>query len=151
MTQTVYSTRNPMPITIYPYKFRGSWVFDLPEKHLDKEAFVQGADKIIDYITRDIVGAEDGFVLVFSENPIVNCTHTLTFLRSEFGGSWYRLIVSKTQYIDGWICPALFKFFPTAPDYIYVSVEEDTCLYNRWTNKLTKMFSFKKPNVLVES
>jgi hypothetical protein len=136
-----------MPLAIYPYKFKGSWVFDFPEKYLDKEAFVQGADKIIDYITRDIAGAEDGFVLVFSDTPIVNSNYTLTFLRSEFGGSWYRL-VTETQFIDGWLCPALFKFFPKAPECIYVAVREDTCLYNRWTNKLTKMFSFKKPNVL---
>jgi hypothetical protein len=139
-----------MPLAIYPYKFKGSWVFDFPYKNLDKEAFVQGADKIIDYLTKDIQGAEDGFVLVFSENPIVNETHHLTFLKSEFGGSWYRLTISETEYIDGWLCPALFKFFTVAPKRIYVSVREDTCLYNRWINKMTKMFSFKKPNVLRE-
>ena len=139
-----------MPLTIYPYKFKGSWVFDCVERSLDKEAFVQGADKIVDAITKDIKGAEDGFVLEFSNEPMLGTTHSLTFLRSEFGGSWYRLEIDDAhgEYIDGWLCPALFKFFPQAPKYIFVCAREDTCLYNRWTNKLTKLFSFKKPNVM---
>jgi hypothetical protein len=139
-----------MPLTIYPYKFKGSWVFDCVERNLDKEAFVQGADKILDVITKDIKGAEDGFVLEFSNKSIVGSTYFLTFLRSEFGGSWYRLVVNEAsgEYIDGWLCPALFKFFPQAPKHIFICVREDNCLYNRWMNKLTKLFSFKKPNVM---
>ena len=72
-------------ITICPYKFKGSWVFDSPGHGLDKEAFVQGADKILDYVTKNINGAEDGFVLSVSSTPMVGSMYILSRLGSEFG------------------------------------------------------------------
>jgi len=130
--------------SIHPYKFKGIWVFDNPARNLDKEAFVQGADKILDYISKDIAGAADGFMLTFSPFPVKGSKFVVSFLKAEFGGSWYQL---EGTDIQGWLCPALFKFFDTAPAKLFLTVEED-CLYNRWVNKFNKMFSRKKPNVM---
>ena len=33
---------------------------------------------------------------------------------------WYEESVSKAR---GWLCPALFRYFATAPDSLYVRVE----------------------------
>jgi len=133
-----------MLFTIYPYFFKKTWVFDNKKLNLDKEAFVQGADVIIEYISHYIEGAKDGFALTFSSERMINSHYSLTFIKSEMGGSWYQLDGTDLQ---GWLCPALFKFFPTAPERIYVSVAQD-CLISRWMNKLTKIFSKKNPLVM---
>jgi len=56
-------------IAIYPYKYKGLWVFDDERAGLVKEPFVSGADIIIDRMTAHIPGAENGFRLLFSANP----------------------------------------------------------------------------------
>ncbi len=38
----------------------------------------------------------------------------------ESGGTWY---YSDHYKMEGWLCPALFKYFPTAPREIYVRAE----------------------------
>lgn len=130
--------------TIYPYKFKGSWVFDDQKRGLDKEAFVQGADKILDIISRGIPNAQDGFEVTFSADYFENAPYRITFLHPEFGGNWYRL---DGYDVHGWLCPALFKFFPQAPPKIYIMVGRE-CLTNILINKFTKVFSRKKPNVM---
>jgi hypothetical protein len=36
------------------------------------------------------------------------------------GGNWYRADVPPSE---GWLCPALFRYFETAPQEIYVRAE----------------------------
>ena len=31
--------------------------------------------------------------------------------------------MTEAPYIEGWLCPALFKYFPVAPDTLYVKAE----------------------------
>src|SRR3712207_8154527 len=40
--------------------------------------------------------------------------------RTESGGTWYRDEATKAE---GWLCPALFKYFETAPEKIYAKAE----------------------------
>ena len=105
---------------IAPYKYHGMWVFDDPQVGLDKEPFVSGADTMIDRITAEIPRAEEGFRMVFSENPFPGYMAKLERRREEFGGTWYEWTDTG---MEGWLCPALFKYFEEAPKEIYVRVE----------------------------
>jgi hypothetical protein len=104
---------------IAPYKFQGFWVFDDPAVGLCQEPFVSGADDIIDILTQDIPDAASGFKLVFSPQPFPGFTARFDWNRPELGGNWY---VWTDRGIEGWLCPALFKYFETAPKALYVKV-----------------------------
>ena len=107
-------------MVISPYKHHGMWVFDDPAVGLSKEPFIAGIDTMIDKITADIPDAERGFRAVFSASPFPGYTHKLEWRRQESGGNWY---YNDTYKMEGWLCPALFKYFPTAPREIYVRAE----------------------------
>ncbi len=102
---------------ISPYKSQGFWVFDDPSVGLRQEPFVSGADDIMDLLTEDIPNAADGFKLVFSPQPFPGSTARFAWNRPEHGGNWYSW---AERGIEGWLCPALFKYFETAPKEIYV-------------------------------
>jgi hypothetical protein len=104
---------------IAPYKFEDFWVFDDPGVGLLREPFVSGADHIIDILTEHIPNAATGFKLVFSPQPFPGYTARFTWNREEHGGNWYSW---PERSIEGWLCPALFKYFETAPSEIYVEV-----------------------------
>jgi hypothetical protein len=42
-------------------------------------------------------------------------------VKEEYDGYWYRV---EDQSAEGWLCPALFKYFETAPETIYVKAEQ---------------------------
>jgi hypothetical protein len=44
----------------------------------------------------------------------------LEWKREEYGGNWY---FSSEFKMEGWLCPALFKYFDNAPKEIYVKAE----------------------------
>lgn len=101
---------------IHPYKFQGLWVFDDADAGLVKEPFVSGADEIIDQLVMNIPDAEQGFNLLFSDIPFPG--HQITFERrqEEAGGYWY---YAPSLDMEGWLCPALFKYFQEAPVKLY--------------------------------
>jgi len=43
--------------------------------------------------------------------------------REEYGGNWY---YSKDLDMEGWLCPALFKYFDNAPEKIYTQFKPVT-------------------------
>ena len=104
---------------IAPYKFEDFWVFDDPSVGLLKEPFVSGADRIIDILTEHLPDAASGFKLIFSPQPFPGYTACFTWNRPEHGGNWYTW---AERGIEGWLCPALFKYFEAAPEAIYVQV-----------------------------
>ena len=105
---------------IYPYKYQGLWVFDDEKVGLVQEPFVSGADAIIEHWASQIPDAEKGFRLVFSANPFPGFTAQLDWRREEFGGNWY---YSRDLTKEGWLCPALLKYFEVAPKSIYARFE----------------------------
>jgi hypothetical protein len=105
---------------IVPYRYEGMWVFDDPRVGLDKEPFVSGADTMIDSLVVDLPDADKGFRLLFSASPFPGFTAKLEWRREEYGGNWY---FSPDFQIEGWLCPALFKYFDKAPKEIYVKAE----------------------------
>jgi hypothetical protein len=101
---------------IAPYRHLGMWVFDDARVGLTQEPFVSGADIIIDELVRDIPNAEKGFRLLFSPTPFPGRTLHIQWVREEHGGNWYRW---EDRQMDGWLCPALFRYFTEAPRDIY--------------------------------
>jgi len=104
---------------IAPYKFQDMWVFDDPGVGLRQEPFVSGADRIIDILTKEIPDATNGFNLVFSPRPFPGSDARFVRGRPEHGGTWYSW---PDRGIEGWLCPALFKYFEAAPEELYVKV-----------------------------
>lgn len=99
-----------------PVKARGLWVFDDPAVGLRQEPFVSGADAIIDRLVQQIPDAESGFTLVFSAQPFPGFQAEFEWRREEFKGNWYYCPTLKRE---GWLCPALLKYFDCAPKRIY--------------------------------
>lgn len=104
---------------IVPYRWEGMWVFDDASVGLDKEPFVSGADEIIDRLVADIPDASSGFRLIFSATPFPGASIELDWAREEYGGNWYTL---PALGMEGWLCPALFKYFDSAPPKIHAQV-----------------------------
>lgn len=105
---------------IYPYYDRGIWAFDDEKAGLVREPFVAGVPAMIDTLVREIPRAREGFRLIFSESPFPGYQVRIDLLRSESGGNWYRW---EEQNQEGWLCPALFKYFAEAPRAIYCRAE----------------------------
>lgn len=106
--------------TISPYKHCGMWVFDDERKGLEREPFVSGADTMIDRLVSEIAGAQTGFVMVFTSSPFPGAQVRLKWQRGESGGNWYYC----PQYdLEGWLCPALLKYFDEAPAEIWVEAK----------------------------
>lgn len=129
---------------IFPYRRNGMWMFDDPAVGLREELFVSGIDKIIETLTTalGIVDAHDGFRLIFSGTMFPGYTTHMehigvdptshipplkkggkpTFIPVQQRGNWYRHPETGMQ---GWLCPALLKYFDTPPEIIYVKIEAD--------------------------
>ena len=107
-------------MVIAPYKHNGMWVFDDPAVGLNKEPFIAGIDTMIDKMTANIRDPQNGFRAVFSASAFPGYTEKLEWRRSESGGNWY---YSDHYKMEGWLCPALFKYFAEAPKEIYVRAE----------------------------
>ena len=105
---------------IAPYKYQGTWVFDDAAVGLLREPFVAGADTIIDVLMEGIPEAERGCRIVFSAEPFPGFQARMVRDRAEYGGTWYRW---PERAMEGWLCPALFKYFPEAPEEIYVQAQ----------------------------
>lgn len=107
-------------MVISPYKTQGVWAFDDADKGLQREPFVGQANAFIDALTAGTPGAETGFRLMFSAGPFPGFALSFTRVREEFDGHWYEC---DQLGGEGWLCPALFKYFDTAPARLYVKSE----------------------------
>jgi hypothetical protein len=105
---------------IAPYKCNGFWVFDDPAVGLRQEPFIAGADTIIDVLTEKLPAAEQGFRLTFAPASFPGYQARFIRDRGEHGGTWYKWPERK---MEGWLCPALFKYFAEAPAEIYVQAQ----------------------------
>ena len=106
---------------ISPYWYSGTWVFDDPSTALVQEPFVSGVPEMINELVADIPNARQGFRLLFSPAPFPGFQRKLTWVRPEFDGNWYQMEQPK---LEGWLCPALFRYFSVAPAVLYVNAEE---------------------------
>ena len=79
-----------------------------------------GVPEMIDILVNDIPNAKNGFKLYFSDKPFPGYQRKVTWLREEMDGNWYRFDGTD---LEGWLCPALFHYFDSAPAEIYVRAE----------------------------
>jgi hypothetical protein len=105
---------------IVPYRHASTWVFDDPRVGLTQEPFVSGIPEMIDVMVADIPNAETGFRLLFSSAPFPGYQVQLEKVRAEYEGTWYRWTDNNAE---GWLCPALFLYYPEAPALLYAKAE----------------------------
>ena len=105
---------------IAPYWHAGTWVFDDPDRDLDKEPFVEGIPQMINDLVQEIPNAQAGFRLLFSTAPFPGYQRRIEWVREDMEGNWYRTVEPP---MEGWLCPALFEFFEAAPREIFVKAE----------------------------
>jgi hypothetical protein len=112
---------NNILMVIAPYWYQGTWVFDDEDKGLVKEPFVSGVPEMIDVLVQDIPDARKGFRLIFSAGPFPGYQKELAWVREDFNGNWYR---TEDPPMEGWLCPALLKYFGEPPEKIFVKAEQ---------------------------
>lgn len=105
---------------IKPYLWEGVWVFDDPNVGLVKEALVGGTDAIIDLATASIPNASKGFITLFSAGYFPDATIVLEWVREDNGGNVY---LWPEKNMEGWLCPALQKYFQNPPEKLYIQVK----------------------------
>jgi len=105
---------------IAPYRHLDMWVFDDPRVGLSQEPFVGGADTMLDRVTSVIAGAENGFVLVFSGESFPGFQFHLEWIRPDGSGNVY---YSKELDAEGWLCPALLRYFDSVPSNLFIQVK----------------------------
>jgi hypothetical protein len=119
---------------IRPYNYSGLWVFDddQPPRNrrngqggpLVREPFVAGIDTMIDRVVADLPN-RDQFIAVFSAEPFPGAQIVLEWVRGDREdrtgeGNWYHW---QETGMEGWLCPALFRYFETAPDRMYIQIK----------------------------
>jgi len=107
-------------LVIAPYRYNGTWVFDDEQAGLVREPFVAGVPEMIDVLVKDIPHAAEGFRLTFSAQPFPGFQKKLTWLRGDMGGNYYQL---DDPPMEGWLCPALMKYYDQAPAELYVKAD----------------------------
>jgi hypothetical protein len=115
----LYRPSNSLMV-IVPYEYGGTWVFDDAATGLVREPFVAGVPEMINVLVQDIPGATNGFRMLFSTQPFPGHQKRLTWLRPEGGGNYYRM---DDPPMEGWLCPALFRYYREAPKELYVKAE----------------------------
>jgi hypothetical protein len=107
-------------LVIAPYYYQGSWVFDDQSVGLKREPFVAGVPEMIDELTKDVPDARNGFRLLFSAREFPGFQKQLSWLRGDRGGNYYKM---SDPPMEGWLCPALFKYYTDPPPNLYVKAE----------------------------
>ena len=112
-------------MAIYPYKQGGLWMIDDEKAGLYKEPLIEGTDNIIDRVIaiKGLKSPETGFRLMFSSAEFPRYDFKFDWVREGEGGNWYR---SEELQMDGWLCPALFRYFEKAPKHIFARFEDTT-------------------------
>jgi hypothetical protein len=76
---------------------------------------------MLDWLSTAIPDAQQGFRLLFSVQPFEGQQATFSWVRADsVEGNWYR---SDETGVEGWLCPALFWYFPEAPPKLFVRAE----------------------------
>lgn len=106
-------------LTIQPYRRGSVWVFDDEKVGLHAEPFVGEINTMINamLVRKGLIPSEP-FTALFSASAFPGVGMILRHLRGDMGGNWYN---DTSTGLEGWLCPALFKYFVAAPKVIYVA------------------------------
>jgi len=107
-------------LVIAPYRYNGTWVFDDPRFGLVREPFVAGVPEMIDVLVADIPNADQGFRLTISAKKFPGFQKQLEWVRGDMDGNYYKI---DDPPMEGWICPAMFKYYEKPPAELYVKAE----------------------------
>jgi hypothetical protein len=119
------ATHNAIRV-IEPYYTGSTWAFDDEAVGLHREPFVSGVPEVLTQLVQNIPNAKSkGFQLFFSSTPFPDYQLHAERTNDEFSGVWYTVKSSDsvTTGAKGWLCPALFKYFDTAPKDLYIRAE----------------------------
>ena len=142
-----------MVMTLYPYWTGRCWVFDDPATNLAREAFVMGISEMISRVVaiKGIPRPEAGFALSFAAAPfaghdvVVDGQRPGDHADEENAGNWYAGDVAGA-WMEGWLCPALFKYFDEAPQRLFVRCEPLPEGVNpRWENPSSEAMRYVGP------
>lgn len=115
---------NSFAVVLFPYKHQDLWVFDDARVGLVREPFVQGVPEILESLLKrkriPLAEAARGFSLTFAATHFQQADTIADWVSEENGGNWYETREDKRR---GWLCPALYRYFPEAPPTLWVSVE----------------------------
>ncbi|MCW3112706.1 MAG: hypothetical protein JWR18_1102 [Segetibacter sp.] len=106
---------------IRPYRWQNMWVFDDERVGLVKEPFVMRIPEIINKAVAHLPNPAAGFTVLFNNTGLPSADVVLRKLDIDSGGSWYE---QEGTGMKGWLCPALFKYYPQAPERLYIKVSE---------------------------
>jgi len=102
----------------------GVWSFNDILTNLRNEPFVGETNDLIDAMVlesgRTLERASKGIALIFSAGPFPGAQCALTLEETCPSGTTY--ICDKFK-LKPWLCPAFFKYFPTAPERLYAMVK----------------------------
>ena len=102
----------------------GIWSFNDESTDLMNEPFVGETNDLIDAMVLEsgykLESAANGIALIFSANHFPGAQCELTLTETSPNGSTYRCPKFK---LNPWLCPALFKYFPKAPQKLYAMVK----------------------------
>lgn len=104
---------------IHPRWEDGALVFDDRERGLLREPFVAGADTALGHLAARVDGCSKGFTLIFSDSEFPGHQAVMKWQSEEYGGNWYTF---EELNMTGWLCPALLKYFDSAPERIYIEI-----------------------------
>jgi len=115
-------------LIIFPFKEHGTWMFTDESVGLNREPFVGNINKMIDILTKSIPDAEKGFKLTFSKEFFPGYQTIVTWVKAEGGGNIYQmfdpeLLFNNPEPLEGWLCPAMYKYLNPAPTHMYLLTE----------------------------
>jgi len=101
------------------------WVFDDPSKNIWQEAFVNGADTLIDIIIGKY-SSNNNYVLLFSDKPFQDSVKIYLNRHQDKdpktnGTHWTQKNLNRQL----WLCPTLFDYYETTPQNLYFSVKSN--------------------------
>ena len=110
-------------LVLRPYAIGPNWAFDDAAAGLKREALIAGVPEILNELSKSIPKAREGFLLTFSAEEFPTAQLKLTRVRLENGGAWYRTDTPGFPVLEGWLCPAIFKYFAAPPEHLYVRAD----------------------------
>lgn len=102
----------------------GIWTFDDVNTGLVQEPFVGETNDLIDLMVREkghsIQDASKGIALMFSPEPFPGYQSEIVLTETSPHGSTYHC---EKWNINPWLCPALYRYFPAAPQRLFSMIK----------------------------
>lgn len=94
-------------------------MFDDPKVGLKEELLIEGVPEMIEaFRKRKRLGKK--ITIVFSASKFKGCDMRLAWARQQGDGNWY---YSPKLDMECWLCPALFRYYPSAPEELFVKIQ----------------------------